>query len=782
MRRGLVVAFAIAATLLAISAMPVAAQNASAVASEHTTFGSGSAGEPSPTTLTNMSVEGSGESASVAFGTTTLYNPVDAEGDGDAETTREFIGDTLNNDAFKSSVAIEPDAPGEITTLKPQIGAVDGSDYGVTVDIYISKGDADESYKEGTLVKSNFDPDFSTGEQTISLDTPFSVSAGTKYEVEFISSGTDSDGTRDSIYMRADGSGGGGWYRFLRFDEGAYGDLSARIEPPPAPGRYVGARHDAENVNTGFANLTLQNANADVIWQEDADGDGAYNNVSTTTYTTSGNKTADLSATTSDRWRVRIDIDKTGPNPTAQINDEGVLSASANPTLSDPEPPGQAKIENAVGNVSINVSDSDFGLVQGDTITVSATDDDGTSLGSTTVTGNGRVSLPYTSENGRNVIDWQATDEYGNTDTFRQTFTTPSTLIIRNESAPSQVINTTSNVTVTFFDRSGQNIIKRSSTNGRIDLSGIPTDTEYVIQVDAAGFRSRQVIITSLFDQQNVYLLPTSRAAATVEFQLNDQTSRFPSDETTLFVQKPITRNNSTEFRTVFADQFGATDSLRVDLRDQERYRIQVRNDQGETRVLESFTTSGDAVAPLTIGSVEVSGSVDERGVAFASDVIERDGARLLRITYQDPTQQTAAITVQVRQNGSQVVPNITGTAGYGRFVTTVNITGRTTAEDYNVTFGATRDGQTISGGDVGGGVGELSFGLDPFLRQLIGWGAILALTGLVVIRSPRLAPATGTLTGTMLTIIGVLTIPAPALGIAGAISVLSVYSRGGGA
>jgi len=547
-------------------------------------------------------------------------------------------------------------------------------------------------------------------------------------------------------------------------------------------GRYVSVAHNAEQVSDGFSNLSLTDTSATVTWQEDADGDGAYNNVSTTTYTTSGNKTADLSTATSDRWRVRVDFDATGPNPTAQIHDEGVLFASANPTLSDPEPPDQAKIENAVGNVSINVSDSDFGLVQGDTITVSATDDDGTSLGSTTVTSEGQVSLPYASENGQNVINWQATDEYGNTDTFRQTFDTPSTLIIRNESAPSQVINTTSNVTVTFFDRSGQNIIKRSSSNGRIDLSGIPTDTEYVIQVDAAGFRSRQVIITSLFDQQNVYLLPTSRAAATVEFQLNDQTSRFPSDATTLFVQKPITRNNSTEFRTVFADQFGATDSLRVDLRDQERYRIQVRNDQGETRVLESFSTSGDAVAPLTIGSVEVSGSVDERGVAFASDVIERDGARLLRITYQDPEQQTAAITVQVRQNGSQVVPNITGTASYGRFVTTVNITGRSTAEDYNVTFEATRDGQTISGGDVGGGVGELSFGLDPFLRQLIGWGAILALTGLVVIRSPRLAPATGTLTGTMLTIIGVLTIPAPALGIAGAISVLSVYSRGGGA
>jgi len=757
MRRGLVVAFAIAATLLAVTSMPVAAQNASAVASEHTTFGTGSAGEPSPTTLQNMSVEGSGESASVSLGSTATAS-----------------------------------MPAEETTK------VDPGRYGLKLEI-----DKATDELSGTLYSST---DATTAYVTQTDGTVIAQASISNNEVTFTGLGLSAG---QSVYLVADR--GGSSTKFGRAEDLAstypvttdkfnvtagvfdgagentfYGYTWASISAPTGTvsGEYVGGAHSAEDIQTGRTNLSLTNASATVTWQEDADGDGTFTNVTATTYTSSGNKTADLSTTTSDRWRVRVDVDTTGPDPVAEINDEGVLFASANstPALSDPEPPDQAKIENAVGNVSINVSDSGFGLAQGDTVTVSATADDGTSLGSTTVTGNGTASLSYTSENGQNVIDWTATDEYGNTDTFRQTFATPSTLIIRNESAPPQVVNTSSNVTVTFFDRSGQNIIKRSSSNGRIDLSGIPTDTEYVIQVDAAGFRSRQVIITSLFDQQNVYLLPTSRAAATVEFTLNDQTSRFPSDETTLFIQKPITRNNSTEFRTVFADQFGATDSLRVDLRDQERYRIQVRNDQGETRVLESFTASGDAVAPLTIGSVEVSGSVDERGVAFASDVIERDGARLLRITYQDPAQQTAEITVQVRQNGSQVVPNITGTAGYGRFVTTVNITGRSTAEDYNVTFEAVRNGETVSGGDVGGGVGELSFGLDPFLRQLIGWGAILALTGLVVIRSPRLAPATGTLTGTMLTIIGVLTIPAPALGIAGAISVLSVYSRGGGA
>jgi len=386
MRRRLVVAFAVVATLLAVTSMPVAAQNASAVASEHTSFGTGSAGEPSPTTLNGMSVGGSGESASVVLGTDSTYNPVDAEGDGVASNSEKFVGDSSNDFGFTSSVAIEPGLSGKITTLTPRITSVDGGDYGVTVDVYISKGDADGTYQEGTLVKSNYDPDFATGEQTISLDTAFSVSAGTKYEVEFVSSGTDNDGVRDSLSIAADNSAPSGWYSFTFSDVGAYGDLSANIEASPSSGTFVGAPHDAENVNTGFSNLTLSNASATVTWQEDADGDGQFTNVTATTYTTSGNKTADLSTTTSDRWRVRVDVDTTGSNPTAQINDEGVLFASAAPALSDPEPPDQAKIENAVGNVSINVSDSDFSLAQGDTITVSATDDDGTNLGSTTVT------------------------------------------------------------------------------------------------------------------------------------------------------------------------------------------------------------------------------------------------------------------------------------------------------------------------------------------------------------------------------------------------------------
>lgn len=723
--------------VLAIASMPASAQNASAVASEHTTFGAGSAGEPSPTTLQNMSVEGSGESASVVLGTDSTYNPVDAEGDGVAETEKEFVGDTLNDDRYTSSVGIEPSSSGKITTLTPRISSVDGTDYGVTVDVYISKGDADDTYQEGTLVKSNYDPDFATGEQTISLDTAFSVSAGTKYEVEFVSSGTDNDGVRDSLFMAVDGSAGGGWYRFKRFDESAYGDLSANIEASPPSGTFVGAPHDAEKVNTGFSNLTLSNASATVTWQEDADGDGTFTNVTATTYTTSGNKTADLSTTTSDRWRVRVDVDATDSNATARINDEGVLFASSNPGFSDPEPPDQAKIENAVGNISINVSDSDFGLVQGDNVSVSATDDDGTSLGSATLTSDGRVSVPYSSENGRNVIDWSATDEYGNTITFQQTFTTPSQLIVKNESAPSQTVNNSGTITATFFGDEGKTVVERSTTNARFNLTGLPTDTTYIVQIDVNGFRSRQVVITSLFDQQTVFLLPDDAPAAQVQYILDDKTGEFAAQETRLFIDTAIRKNNSTEFRTIFADEFGASGDLRVTLRDDTRYRIRVRSPGSGERVLGSYTASGADTVTLEIG--QLSFAVREQGdqsfnVSAETVTGSNETVQAVRFNYDDPTEQTSRINVSVETLNGTVVGQAQATnEPYGSFSFTQPINNSTAANaTFTVKFEVTRAGETVSG-QLRPGLNRYPPGvpLDNGLKQLFSVGFLLIVGGL---------------------------------------------------
>lgn len=783
MRRSLIVAFAVVATLLAVSAMPVQAQNASAVASEHTTFGTGG-GEADPAVLQNTVVEGSGESATLSFDAAGgTYSVVDDSGDGVAvDADRTVVGD-LQDAPLKTEFRIEPTTSGRISNLTFNITETFGSDYGVAADIYIISEAPDGTYGEGTRVRTDWNPNWTTGPQTVTLDETVPVLANETLTIEIVSDSTDSDGVFDAIQVGSDSDvGDETWYRRNSdATASAGGEISVGLQSFQS-GQYVSAVHGGVAADHGFTNLTLQNASATVTWQEDADADGTWTNVTSSTYSSTGNVTADLTETTSDRWRVRVDFDTTSGDSVAQLHDEGLLFESAAPTLSDPEPPDEVKIEQAAGNVSINVSDPDVALAQGDNVTVTATDDEGTTFGSTTLTTNGTASLGYSAEAGENIIQWTAEDAYGNSDTFEQTFTTPSTLSIRNESNPDQLVNSNSEITATFFGQSGETVVERTSSDGTFNLSGLPADTEYVVQVDADGYRSRQVIITSLFEQQTVYLLPDSATGANIQFELNDETGRFAADETTLFVKRPITRNGTTDFRTVFADEFGATGALRVTLRDEQRYRLMVRNAEGEMRALSSYTTSGAATAPLTIGQVEVSGEVNDRGVAFDSRIIDTGQGEAIRVVYRDPEQRTDDIEVAVEQNGTQVTQNLSGEAADGRFIATVPVD-NDTAENatFDVSYEALRGGETISGSQQVGDVGELEVPVPALPRSLMAWTLTLGVMSLVVIRSPRLAPATGTATASALSVVGWLTVPTAALGIAGAISVLAVLGRGVG-
>lgn len=199
-------------------------------------------------------------------------------------------------------------------------------------------------------------------------------------------------------------------------------------------------------------------------------------------------------------------------------------------------------------------------------------------------------------------------------------------------------------------------------------------------------------------------------------------------------------------------------------------------------RALSSYTTSGAATAPLTIGQVEVSGEVNDRGVAFDSRIIDTGQGEAIRVVYRDPEQRTDDIEVAVEQNGTQVTQNLSGEAADGRFIATVPVD-NDTAENatFDVSYEALRGGETISGSQQVGDVGELEVPVPALPRSLMAWTLTLGVMSLVVIRSPRLAPATGTATASALSVVGWLTVPTAALGIAGAISVLAVLGRGVG-
>jgi hypothetical protein len=727
--------------------MPASAQNASAVASEHTTFATGSQGEPSPAQLAGLSIEGSGEGASVVAT--------------EQSTASSGTDDNTFATSSKSGLRINPNT--DLTALRATVSA----DTSATT-AYLT--DASLSVLESTPIPGDKEVSFST-----------ELSAGTTYYVLVDDNGAEyTTGyhvytsatypiTSETVDITATRFNGGD-----RDGDSAnrYGVRSVTGVEQTGNGTYVGAAHDAEDIATGWANLTLQNAEADVTWQEDGDGDGSWSNVTSTTATTTTNVTQDLSTTTSDRWRVRVDFSATGSNPVAQIHDEGVLFEPASPTLSNPEPPDEVKIANAVGNVSINVSDADFPLAQGDSVSVSATDGDGTSLGSTTLTSNGTASFSYSSDAGENTINWQATDSYGNSESYTQTFTTPSTLTLYNETSPNQKISTNSEITATFFGSDGETVIERTSSDATFDFSGLPADTEYIVTVDAEGYRERTLIIRNLYKQQSFYLLSQNTSASQIVFELSDPTGEFPPRETRLYVEKPLTVNNSTTYRTVAADTFGATSAYSVTLADGARYRLRVRHD-GQERILGSYTVTVPTTEPLQVQRIEPSADEVPQGSVYGG---VEDGQLAVRFRGGDAD---TAVTYRVTaENETVVVPETEVIGASFAHVYPVN---NSTAQSYNVSYEiAYGDGTVQTGSFQAGGVAGIAgrFAIDPQLLSLLSWATIMAAMGLVVIVDTRLAPAVGTGTASALTIIGTVAIPAALLGVAGAISVLTLVGR----
>ncbi|WP_169718999.1 hypothetical protein [Haloplanus natans] len=154
------------------------------------------------------------------------YNVVQQNGDGDTDQSIRLVGDSGGDTAFSSEMQIKPDASGTIQNLTLDIKYANGDDYGYTVDIYIVQEGTDETYGEGTQIKSGWDPSHTTGKQSVSV-SDYSVSSDTTYTIEFVTSGTDNDGTQDSLLIAIDTSASSTWATDSVFGgESAYPDVT----------------------------------------------------------------------------------------------------------------------------------------------------------------------------------------------------------------------------------------------------------------------------------------------------------------------------------------------------------------------------------------------------------------------------------------------------------------------------------------------------------------------------------------------------------------------------
>jgi len=126
----------------------------------------------------------------------------------------------------------------------------------------------------------------------------------------------------------------------------------------------------------------------------------------------------------------------------------------------------------------------------------------------------------------------------------------PSELQVRNEANPDELIDDNVTLRVRFF-ADEDTVIEREVSDGTVSLDGLPADEEIVVTVKEsnANYTYRRILLDSIVETSEIYLLPTTEPSAEVRFELRDETGRFVSGETKLFVEKPITRDNNTEYR-----------------------------------------------------------------------------------------------------------------------------------------------------------------------------------------------------------------------------------------
>jgi len=502
---------------------------------------------------------------------------------------------------------------------------------------------------------------------------------------------------------------------------------------------------------------------------------------------------------------LEADADWTAATPSGEFVDGGTTSADGEAVISvgsaadkelllfdndapsvdnDSASPTNGTLIQPSGDLSINVSDDQFGSEQGDELAVEWYVD-GEKRGETTVTDNGTASFePDSITGGEHTWHAVVTDSYGaetTTETFN--FSAPSELRVFSESDPDQLIDDNVSLRVRFF-ADGGDVVEREVTDGTVDLAGLPANERFIVTVranDTDAWTYRRIVIDSLIETNAIYLLNESEPHSQVVFELDDPTGQFPPEETTLYVEKPITKDydgdNETEtrYQVIAGDTFGASGDFPVILQQKERYRLRVETRDGEaSRILGFYSVSGPATERLQIQRVAPDPDADE-GVSIRATIEERDDGDYIAIRYDDFDDATEQVEYTVvDSNGTVVVPTTTRTADSFADIYPVPA-GYGEDASFTVNYEIVREDSSSTGSIRIGDVSEIAqrFGLDPQILTLLSYLGILGTMGLVVINNARVAPFAGVAVASGMVVIGTVSIPLVVLSVAGIISIL---------
>lgn len=488
-----------------------------------------------------------------------------------------------------------------------------------------------------------------------------------------------------------------------------------------------------------------------------------------------------VTASGTDLGSVSTDASGTGTISTVSGTDVSVYLVDTDaPVIESASPSDGERTNQSSVTLSATVSDQDFADDAGDEVTIEFYLN-GSLVDTQTITSNGTVSTSVQPTLGEDYT-WHAevSDRYGNTNSIAvRDIYVPAELRVYYETRPTTLVQGNNlSLQIRFFPLDGGQIRTRDVDDGVANLTGLPVDERFVVTVNAnsANFTYRRIVVESLYETQRIYLLQDNQSSSQVVFELVDPTGEFPPEETVLFVEKPITINNSTSYQVIAGDTFGSTARFPVVLQERSRYRLRVQHD-GRERVLGAYNVYGTATETLQIQRIEPRAENRQAGVVYGG-VEQNATTTVLSVRFLGTN--ASEVTYYVRnQSGAVVVPNTTTTASSFAHMYQFN---SSVHSGFNVQYSIDyQNGTTVNGsfnaGAVDGIVDRLP--VDGQAVSIISWILILAAMGLVVMINVRLAPAVGTAVASALTIIGTVAIPAPVLGIAGVLSAITLFGGG---
>lgn len=503
--------------------------------------------------------------------------------------------------------------------------------------------------------------------------------------------------------------------------------------------------------DTDFADSTGDNVTVDLY----VDGTQTTSTSITSNQTVSFN-VSDL-ADGSHSWHVETSdsysLTSSSSTFSFEVNHYAAVPDNANVTPSD----GAQKTTRTV-TFSVPVNDTDFAETSGDEVQATFYLD-GSEFATENITANGTVSASTTiSTGGSHSWHVELVDEYGNTNetdadsstSTNEAFTiySPSELRIYNESAPNTLVD---EVTVNIQFYGGQDgdafTVQRTTSDGTINMSGLPADQEFIVVVDSEGYYNRRIYVGSLYEQANVYLLPTSTTAVYNIFKIDDKSGAYSPGETRIIIQRALNRSGNFTWQTVSGDFFGSTNEHKTNLRYNVRYRLIVENDEGDRRMMGPyFATDENNPKIISVSSIVVSPPEGQQYYATAW-VNSEDPApdnnvteRTLRVTYSDPQNQTDSLDLVIHERGneSNVLADVTVDDVGTSYAYTYTLTGENATEKaWVANWSAERNGATVGQAIPVGNRGKLPLPMDS---EWLARFALVALPIVGALASERIA------------------------------------------